>query len=235
MLQLSGLTSAQGPLTVSAVCCPPRHVIPTDDYTTFFRTLGTRFLIGGDWNAKNTAWGARLTTPKGRNLLAAISDLNCQYFRTGEPTYRPTDPNRLPNLLDFLVTRGLPATDIQVVPVFELSSDHSPIIALIGTDLPHRTTAPTLATTHTNWDMFRAYIDGHISLRLRIKESAQLDEAFQYFNTLIQAVSCYSTPSLCAYEACYHHSSIHTRDNRRETTSAWQMAAVKKPRRPTHL
>jgi len=44
----------------------------------------------------------------------------------------PTDPNKLPDLLDFFVTRGLPATYIQVVSVFELSSDHSPIVAFIG-------------------------------------------------------------------------------------------------------
>jgi hypothetical protein len=115
--------------------------------------------------------------------------------------------------LDFLVTRGLPATDIHVVPVFELSSDHSPIIASIGADLPHRTTAPTLATTHTKWDMFRAYIDEHITLRLRIKECAELDEVIQYFTALIQAAAWYSTPH--ADEACYYHSSVHTRDNRR--------------------
>jgi hypothetical protein len=138
--------------------------------------------------------------------------------------------------LDFLVTRGLPATDIQVVPVVELSSDHSPIIASVGADLHHRTTAPTLATTHTNWDMFRGYIDEHITLRHRIKECAELDKAIQYFTTLIQAAAWYSTPSPPrAYEACYYHSPVHTRYNRRETTSAWQMAAVKKPRRPTHL
>jgi hypothetical protein len=65
-------------------------------------------------------------------------------------------------LLDFLVTRGLPATDIQVAPVFELSSDNSPILASIGADLAHTAIAPTLATTHTNWDMFRAYIDEQI-------------------------------------------------------------------------
>jgi len=153
-----------------------------------------RFQIGGDWNAKHTAWGARLITPKGRNLLAAISNYNCHYFSTGGPTYCPTDPNKLPELLDFLVTRGLPATDIQVVLVFELSSDHSPIIASIGASLTNKAVTPTLATIHTNWDMFRAYIDEHINLRLHIKECAELDEAIQYFTTLIQAAAWHSIP-----------------------------------------
>jgi len=120
---------------------------------------------------------------------------NCQHFSTGGPTYWPTDPNKLPDLLDFLVTRGLPTTDIQVVPVFELSSDHSAIIASIGAGLPHTAFAPTLATTHTNWDMFRAYIDEHINPRLRIKECEELDKETQYFTTLIQAAAWYSTPT----------------------------------------
>jgi len=131
---------------------------------------------------------------KGRNLLAAISKYNCHYFSTGGPTYWPTDPNKLPDLLDFLVTRGLLATDIQVVPVFELSSDHSPIIASISASLTNKAVTPTLATIHTNWDMFRAYIDEHINLRLLIKECAELDEAIQYFTTLIQAAAWYSIP-----------------------------------------
>jgi hypothetical protein len=97
-------------------------------------------------------------------------------------------------LLDFLVTRGLPATDIQVVPVFELSSDHSLIIESIRAGLTHTAIAPTLATTHTNWDMFRAYIDKRINHRLRIKECEELDEATHYFTTLIQAAAWYSTP-----------------------------------------
>jgi len=106
------------PLTISVTYCPPRHAISTDDYTTFFRSLESRFLIGGDWNAKHTAWGARLTSPKGRNLLNAICSYNCHHFSTGGPTYWPTDLTKLPDLLDFLVARGIPANYIQVEPVF---------------------------------------------------------------------------------------------------------------------
>jgi hypothetical protein len=64
--------------------------------------------------------------------------------------------------------------------------------------------------------MFRAYIDEHITLRLLIKECAELDTAIQYFTTLIHAAAWYSTPSPLADEACYYHSSVHTRDNCRD-------------------
>jgi len=62
------------PLTVSAVYCPPRHAPSSAIYSDFFRSLAPRFLVGGDWNAKRTTWGARLITPKGRTLLLPSAD-----------------------------------------------------------------------------------------------------------------------------------------------------------------
>jgi hypothetical protein len=182
------------PLTISAIYCPPRHAISTDEYTTLFRSLGSSFLIGGDWNAKHTAWGARLITPKGRNLFNAITSYNCRHFSTGGPTYWPTDFSKLPDLLDFLVTRGIPAHSVQVEPAFELSSDHSPVIATIGAHILNKAALPKLTTSHTNWDMFRTYITEHINLQIRIKDCDELDEATQYFTTLIQEAAWHSTP-----------------------------------------
>jgi hypothetical protein len=122
------------------------------------------------------------------------------------------DPTKLPDLLDFIVTRGIPATNVQVVPVFELSSDHSPIIATIGASLTNKAITPMLATTHTNWDMFRAYIDEHINLRLRIKECAELDEVTQYFTTLIQPAAWHSTPLLHTRTKPADNTPLHIRE-----------------------
>ena len=83
---------------------------------------------------------------------------------------------KLPDL-DFLVARGIPANYIQVESAFELSSDHSPVIATIGASTLNKAAFPTLTTTHINWDMFRAYINEHINLHLHIKELAELDDA----------------------------------------------------------
>ena len=179
---------------------------------TLFRSLGSRFLIGGDWNAKHTAWGARLITPKGRNLIKALSSYNCYYFSTGGPTYSPTDLTKLPDLLDFLVARGIPANYVQVVSAFELFSDHSPVIATISASITNKAATPTLATTHTNWDMFRAYINEHINLRLRIKECAELDEATHYFTTLLQAAAWHSTPPPFAKTKPVNSTPLHIRE-----------------------
>ncbi|CAH2106804.1 unnamed protein product [Euphydryas editha] len=66
----------RGHLTVTALYSPPKHVIKKEEYINFFKTLGPRFIAGGDYNSKNTQWGSRLTTPKGRQLQAAINDLH---------------------------------------------------------------------------------------------------------------------------------------------------------------
>ena len=42
-----------GEKTVSAIYCPPKH---HNKYGRFFKTLGNRFLAGGDYNAKNIFW-----------------------------------------------------------------------------------------------------------------------------------------------------------------------------------
>jgi hypothetical protein len=142
----------------------------------------------------------------------------------------------MPDLLVFLVARGIPANYIQVESAFELSSDHSPVIATIGASAINKAAIPMTTTTHTNWDMFRAYINEHINLCLRIKECAELDEATQYFTTLLQEAAWHSTPPPRARnEACGQHSSPHTRAYRRKTMVARQMATVEKPGRPNHL
>ena len=80
-----------GELNIAAVYSPPKHVIKEADYITFFRTLRHRFIAGGDYNAKNSTWDARLTTPKGRELFKAMSNNNLQYLSTRQPTFWPSD------------------------------------------------------------------------------------------------------------------------------------------------
>jgi len=58
---------------VSAIYCPPKHNDKYEDYDRFFKTLGKRFIAGGDLNAKHTYWGSRLINTKGRELFKIIN------------------------------------------------------------------------------------------------------------------------------------------------------------------
>jgi endonuclease/exonuclease/phosphatase (EEP) superfamily protein YafD len=84
--------------------------------------------VAGDWNAKHTAWGTRLTTPKDRNLLNVIQQNNLNYMSTGEPTYWPTNLNKMPDLADFAITKGILDICSSTKSNLDISSDHSPIV-----------------------------------------------------------------------------------------------------------
>jgi hypothetical protein len=133
----------KGPLTITALYCPPCHSINKDQYQQFFHTLGKRFLVGGDFNAKHTHWGSRLINPKGRQLYLAMEKNNLTRLSIKEPTYWPTDKNKVPGLVDFCVTKGISKELQTAQSCFELSSYHSPILVTVSAEvikktLPHK-------------------------------------------------------------------------------------------------
>jgi len=118
-------------LTISSVYCPPRHNIKEQQFAEFFSTLGLNFLAGGDYNSKSTMWSSRITTTKGRELLKVMENNNYS-FLTATPTYWPTDQRKTPDLLDFFVTCGISESYLDITASYDLSSDHSPIIATVS-------------------------------------------------------------------------------------------------------
>jgi hypothetical protein len=53
-------------------------------------------------------WGSRLIIPEGRELLKTMERNNLEHTSTWEPTYWPSGRNKLPDLGDFCVTKGIP-------------------------------------------------------------------------------------------------------------------------------
>jgi hypothetical protein len=51
---------------------------------------------------------------------------NLKHLSMGEPTYWPFDRNKLPDLVDFCVTKGILQDFAEAKSCFDLSSDHSP-------------------------------------------------------------------------------------------------------------
>jgi hypothetical protein len=74
-------------VTLTAVHCPPKLSIKKIQYIEFLQQQDKRSIAGGDFNAKNTHWGSRLTTAKGRELLEAAKEYGCEFLSTGTPTY----------------------------------------------------------------------------------------------------------------------------------------------------
>jgi len=98
---------------------------------------------------------------------------------------------------------------------------------IIGASTLNKAAIPTLTTTHTNWDMFRAYINEHINLCLRIKECAELDEATQYFTTLLQGAAWHSTPPPSTRKKPVNNTPLYIRTliaEKRRSRGRWQQS-----------
>jgi hypothetical protein len=113
-----------GLLTILDVYFPPKYTVKQEQLEDFYDNLKSRFIAGGDYNAKHTDWESRLITPRGRGVLKTIERKNLKHLSTGEPTYRPSDRNKLPDIVDFCVTKGIPQ-DFAVANSTPSQSTHS--------------------------------------------------------------------------------------------------------------
>jgi hypothetical protein len=89
---------------------------------------------------------------------------NLKHLSMGEPTYRPSGRNELPDLVDFCVTKGISQDFAVAKSCFDLSSDHSPVL-IIPTSL-NQEKLPSLSNRHTNWDDFRHLINQRLTLNV---------------------------------------------------------------------
>jgi hypothetical protein len=112
--------------------------------------MNSRFIIGGDFSAKHTPWGSRLITAKGRELYKAVADTGCEIVSNSKPPYWPTDPKKIPDLLDFFVIKNISTNCIKIEEGFDLSSDHSPIYLTISDKIIMKDQNPVLTNKHTD-------------------------------------------------------------------------------------
>ena len=174
-----------GTITTSAVYCPPRHSIAKENFDSLFDALGNRFLAGGHYNAKHTQRGSRLVTARGKNLLKSITTNNLNYLTTYEPTYWPTDTNKIPDLLDFFITKNISPRHVQINSSAELFSGHSPVIATVGSAIIENPPNGLIHNQLTNWQLFREIFNRSTSASISLKTKADIETATEYLNTSI--------------------------------------------------
>lgn len=186
----------QGPLSVAAVYSPPRHRVDEQMYSDFFNTLDGRYVVGGDWNAKNTFWGSRLTTTRGRELHKVIDSNALNILTTGEPTYWPSDPNKTPDLIDFFITKGISELYTKIESSLDGNSDHTAVICTLSTTIIWREPRETLINRKTDWDSFQNFIVENTNLHIPLKSEEDIENAAWYATNLIQVAAWMSTPCI---------------------------------------
>ena len=185
-----------GKYVISAVYSPPKFNIKKEQYIDYFKTLGNKFFAGGDFNAKHIKWGSRLTTTKGKALNEAIESCKLDFLSTGKPTYWPTDKKKIPDLLDFCITKGIARTSSVISDCYDLSSDHSPVIVTLCCNAL-KTKIPTYLTNKkTNWTLFKNIMEINTHLKVPLRNREDIDASLINFNSILIDAAKECTPSL---------------------------------------
>jgi hypothetical protein len=179
---------------LASLYCLPKHKIKKERYEEFLKCMGKRFIIGGDFNAKHTHWGSRLTTTKGRQLLEAVQSYKCETLSTGKPTYYPTDPNKVPDLIDFYIIKNISSNYMHIEDNLELTSDRIPVILTLSEHIMTKPAAPTLINRKTNWEGFKRTLEERIELNVSLQTEDQLDFEVEKLISDIQQAAWQNTP-----------------------------------------
>ena len=196
MVTITAQLNSYKTINIAAIYCPPKYQLKREDYKAMIQKLGTTFIIGGDFNAKHTHWGSRLTNTKGRELLEAGLSSNCVFLSGRSPTYWPADPNKTPDLIDFFISKGIAENYTMVENKECLSSDHSPVILTVSETIIEKEKGIQLTNNRTNWKIFANLIDKYTILQVPIKSNHQIEEELENLITAIQNSAWESTPKI---------------------------------------
>jgi hypothetical protein len=104
----------------------------------------------------------------------------------GEPTYWPSDRNKLPDLVDFCVTKVIPHDFAVANSCFDLSSDHSSVLITLTSHALNQEKQPSLRNRHANLDDFRHLINQRLTLNVSLKTKEDIEAAVNFFKNTIQ-------------------------------------------------
>ncbi|KAL1462246.1 hypothetical protein WDU94_014097 [Cyamophila willieti] len=197
-IQLASVTvqTKQGPITIASIYCPPGKKITEEDLTPLFTELGHKFIIGGDFNAKHTHWGSRLISTRGRTLLKEMKNHRIEALSTGKPTHWPSDPGKIPDLIDFFIYKNISANYMMVEENLDLSSDHTAITLTLSENIITKTHNAVLVNNKTDWESFRLNLAERIQLNLPLESEEDIDQALEDLVQSIQTSAWDNTPDV---------------------------------------
>lgn len=89
------------------------------------------------------------------------------------PTNESTDRRKIPDLLDFAVTKGITDLHINIGSNFDINSD-------MNANITWRKPQPTLCSKETNWETFETHINRTINLNWRLQTPDEIEDAVEY-------------------------------------------------------
>ena len=134
--------------------------------------------------------------PKGRELFKAMTKMKLSHISPGSPTYWPSDLNKIPDVIDFCVTKGVANHSVTAESCLDLSSDHSPIILTLANQFEPTASKPFLHNTKTDWFQFRDLVENGINVNIPLRNLDDIECAIEDFNFIVQNAAWNSSPNI---------------------------------------
>ncbi|GBP81821.1 RNA-directed DNA polymerase from mobile element jockey [Eumeta japonica] len=165
------LSSAGTELRLFAVYRPPVSHFRSSDIHTIFDD-NTPTILAGDLISKHTAWGSRVVSPAGRQLLQEAKDYGYKVLGPDTSSHVLTDPRFGTDVLDIVLCQRL-SFPIHVEVLYDMDTQHLPILSTLDTTV-HLT--PARPQTHrTNLGAYqRALEELHIGKSFSNSEKVDL-------------------------------------------------------------
>jgi hypothetical protein len=128
-----------------------------------------------------------------------MQDKKLDHVSTGKPTYWPTDRQKIPDLIDFCITKGIARPYVKAESCYDLSSDHSPVLITLSTQALKLQLFKSLTNRQTNWTQFRSTVSRKCSLNISLKSKEEIDVAVQNVTDLLKQAAVDATPSNYAH------------------------------------
>jgi len=180
------LTLNNIPINIYAAYLPPRHTITHNQLKDFFNTLGQKFIIGGDFNAKHIQWGCRTNNPRGNTLKTLTYVKNYKIHAPPSPTNWPSSPRKSPDILDIFITKIPNGLYTTVTNLDDICSDHSSVLFTIDTAPLYKLDRPSLIQGQMDWDKFKSLLESQINLKVSLKSTVDIDDAVNHLIKSIQ-------------------------------------------------
>lgn len=141
--------------TIVSVYLKPSCLIDISELTQAILSLPPPYIIAGDFNAHNTAWGSQKTDRRGNDLLQLLDAAALAVVNDGQPTFP-----RGVSVLDLALVSQCLTTNISCYTDVEThGSDHTPLLICYA---PLRTHCQKHLVSKTNWGKFRAALENRI-------------------------------------------------------------------------
>lgn len=131
------------------------------------------------------------------------------------------DKDKIPDLIDFYITKHISSSYLELDNVDDFISD--PVLMTINTNVIRKKKRQILTNKFTDWDKFREKLDKLIDLRVRLKNTNELDIQAQDLVDAVHSAAKTSTPSKNTWvQDCYPFEIREIIVKRRKARCIWQ-------------